>query len=80
MLIPRGSKRLINYIVENSKVPYIETGAGNCSLYIHKDADIEKAIKVAINAKIQRPSVCNAIENILVDEDILDKFLPKLIS
>ena len=78
LLIPRGSKRLINYIVENSKVPYIETGAGNCSLYIHKDADIEKAIKVAINAKIQRPSVCNAIENILVDEDILDKFLPKL--
>ncbi len=78
LLIPRGSKRLINYIVENAKVPYIETGAGNCSLYIHKDADIDKAIKVAINAKIQRPSVCNAIENILVDEDILDKFLPKL--
>ncbi len=78
LLIPRGSKRLINYIVENAKVPYIETGAGNCSLYIHKDADLDKAIKVAINAKIQRPSVCNAIENIVIDEEIEDKFLPLL--
>ncbi len=78
LLIPRGSKRLINYIVENAKVPYIETGAGNCSLYIHKDCDLDKAIKVAINAKIQRPSVCNAIENIVVDEDIEKEFLPKL--
>ena len=78
LLIPRGSKRLINYIVENAKVPYIETGAGNCNLYIHKDADLDKAIRVAINAKIQRPSVCNAIENIVVDKEIAKEFLSKL--
>lgn len=80
LLIPRGSKRLIDFITQNAKVPYIETGAGNCSLYIHKDADIEKAVKVAVNAKIQRPSVCNAIENIVVDKEIANKFLPKLME
>lgn len=78
LLIPRGGKGLINHIVNNAKVPYIETGAGNCHLYIEKSADFDKAIKVAINAKHQRPSVCNAIENILVDEEIADKFLPLL--
>ena len=78
LLIPRGSKGLIKYVVNNSKVPYIETGAGNCHLYIHKDANIDMAIKIAINAKYQRPSVCNAIESILVDKDIADKFLPRL--
>ena len=78
LLIPRGSKGLINYVVMNSKVPYIETGAGNCHLYVHKDADIDMAIKVAINAKYSRPSVCNAIETILVDDEIKDKFLPRL--
>lgn len=78
LLIPRGGKGLINHIVNNAKVPYIETGAGNCHLYIEKSADLDKAIKVAINAKHQRPSVCNAIENILVDEEIADKFLPLL--
>lgn len=78
LLIPRGSKGLINYVTQNSKVPFIETGAGNCHLYIHKDADIDTAIKVAINAKYSRPSVCNAIETILVDDKIKNKFLPKL--
>ena len=78
LLIPRGSKGLIKYVVNNAKVPYIETGAGNCHLYIHKDANIDMAIKIAINAKYQRPSVCNAIESILVDKDIADKFLPRL--
>ena len=78
LLIPRGSKGLIKYVVGNAKVPYIETGAGNCHLYIHKDADIDMAIKVAINAKYSRPSVCNAIETILVDDVIKDKFLPRL--
>ena len=78
LLIPRGSKGLIKYVVNNAKVPYIETGAGNCHLYVHKDADINMAIKVAINAKYQRPSVCNAIETILVDKDIANEFLPVL--
>ncbi len=78
LLIPRGSKGLIKYVVSNAKVPYIETGAGNCHLYVHKSANIDMAIKIAINAKYQRPSVCNAIETILVDKDIADKFLPVL--
>ena len=78
LLIPRGSKGLIKYVVNNAKVPYIETGAGNCHLYVHKDANIDMAIKIAINAKYQRPSVCNAIESILVDKDIANKFLPRL--
>ncbi|MCR5349644.1 MAG: glutamate-5-semialdehyde dehydrogenase [Acholeplasmatales bacterium] len=78
LLIPRGSKRLINYIVENSKVPYIETGAGNCTLYVHEDAKLHMALNVCINAKHQRPSVCNAIENIIVDKKIAANFLPEL--
>ena len=78
LLIPRGGKGLIQYIVNNAKVPFIETGAGNCHLYVHKDADIEMAIKIAINAKYQRPSVCNAIENIIVDKKIAQVFLPIL--
>ena len=78
LLIPRGSKGLIQYIVSNAKVPYIETGAGNCHLYVHEKADFDMAIKVIINAKYQRPSVCNAIENILVDEKIATDFLPIL--
>ena len=78
LLIPRGGKGLIDYIVNNSKVPYIETGAGNCHLYIHSEADLDMALRVAVNAKYQRPSVCNAIENILVDRKIATLFLPKL--
>lgn len=78
LLIPRGSKGLINYVVSNAKIPYIETGAGNCHLYVEKDADLDMALNIAVNAKYQRPSVCNAIENILVDEDIASKFLPML--
>lgn len=78
LLIPRGGKGLIQYIISNAKIPYIETGAGNCHLYFHEAADIEMAMKIAINAKYQRPSVCNAIENILVDEAIASVFLPRL--
>lgn len=77
VLIPRGSKRLIDAVVKNSNVPVIETGAGNCHLYIHSDADIEMAINVAINAKCSRPAVCNAIETMLVHKDIAPEFLPK---
>jgi glutamate-5-semialdehyde dehydrogenase len=78
LLIPRGSKGLLQYIVRNAKIPFIETGAGNCSLYVEKTADIDMALNVALNAKHQRPSVCNAIENLLVDEEIAPQFLPKL--
>ena len=78
LMIPRGSKGLIKYVVENAKIPYIETGAGNCHLYIHKMANIDMALNVIVNAKVQRPSVCNAIENILVDKEIARDFLPKL--
>ena len=78
LLIPRGSKKLISYVVSNSKIPFIETGAGNCHLYVEKSADENMALEIAVNAKYQRPSVCNAIENILVDEAIAGSFLPKL--
>ena len=78
LLIPRGSKGLIQYIVMNAKIPFIETGAGNCSLYVESSANQEMALNVALNAKHQRPSVCNSIENLLVDEKIAKEFLPKL--
>lgn len=76
VLIPRGGKGLINACVQNSKVPVIETGAGNCHLYVDCYADIEKAIKVAVNAKCSRPSVCNAIETVLVHSSVAEEFLP----
>ncbi len=76
VLIPRGGAGLIRAVVENSKVPVIETGAGNCHVYVDKDADIEMAANIIYNAKTSRPSVCNAIETILVHKDIAQKALP----
>lgn len=76
VLIPRGGKSLIRAVCENSKVPVIETGAGNCHIYIDSSADLEKSLKVALNSKLSRPSVCNATETMLVHQDIADKFLP----
>lgn len=78
VVVPRGGAGLIQHIVQNATVPVIETGAGNCHLYIDKEADMEKAIDISVNAKIQRPSVCNAIETILVHQDIAAKYLPLL--
>ena len=78
VLIPRGGKGLIRACVENSKVPVIETGAGNCHLYVDETADLEKALKIAVNAKCSRPSVCNAIETILVHKSVAEEFLPML--
>ncbi len=78
VLIPRGGKGLIQNVVMNSKVPVIETGAGNCHLYVHSDADIQMAIKIAVNAKNSRPSVCNAVETILVNEAVAAEYLPEL--
>ena len=70
VLIPRGSARLIKAVVNNAKVPVIETGAGNCHLYVDKDAEFDMAEKIVVNAKCQRPSVCNAAEKLLIHEDV----------
>ena len=78
LLIPRGSRSFIKYIISNAKIPYIETGAGNNFIYVDKDVDIDMALKVIVNAKVQRPSVCNAIEHIIINDDIVKKFLPLL--
>lgn len=78
VLIPRGGKGLIRAVVENAKVPVIETGAGNCHLYVDASADLDMAISVAVNAKCSRPSVCNAIETLLVHKSVAEIFLPKL--
>ena len=76
VLIPRGGKGLIKSVVENAKVPVIETGAGNCHLYVDDSADMEMALNIAVNAKCSRPSVCNAIETVLVHAGVAAKFLP----
>ncbi|WP_026487682.1 glutamate-5-semialdehyde dehydrogenase [Butyrivibrio sp. XBB1001] len=76
VLIPRGSERLIRAVVENSTIPVIETGTGNCHIYVDKDADLKKAIPIIINAKTQRIGVCNAVESLVVHESVKDEFLP----
>ena len=78
VLIPRGGAGLIKSVVENATVPVIETGAGNCHIYIDESADIEMAKNIVINAKCSRPSVCNAVETILVKASIAATFLPLL--
>ncbi|MBQ7339818.1 MAG: glutamate-5-semialdehyde dehydrogenase [Clostridia bacterium] len=78
LLIPRGSKKLIQSVTENATVPTIETGAGNCHVYVDVYADIEKAVKVIYNAKTQRYGVCNACESLVIHKDILEKVLPKI--
>ena len=76
LVIPRGGKGLIRRVVENAAVPVIETGAGNCHVYVHEKADIPMAVRILDNAKTQRPSVCNAAETLLCDEKIAKDFLP----
>lgn len=78
VVLPRGGKKLIQTVVSNARIPVIETGSGVCHLYIDDSANLEMACKVSENAKIQRPSVCNAIECIVVNKNIADKFLPML--
>ncbi len=78
VLIPRGGAGLIKAVVNNSKVPVIETGVGNCHVYVDSTADIDMAAEIIFNAKTSRPSVCNAIETILVHKDIANKALPKI--
>ena len=76
VLIPRGGAGLIQSVVLNSTVPVIETGTGNCHTYVDESADLDMAVKIVINAKTQRPGVCNACESLLVHEAIADKFIP----
>ncbi|MBN2058749.1 MAG: glutamate-5-semialdehyde dehydrogenase [Candidatus Saganbacteria bacterium] len=78
VLIPRGGRGLIQTVVQKSQVPTIETGEGNCHAYVEQSADLKMAAEIVINAKCQRPSVCNAIETLLVDEAIASEFLPKI--
>jgi glutamate-5-semialdehyde dehydrogenase len=76
VIIPRGGAGLIRHTIENSTIPVIETGEGNCHAYVEKTADLKKAVEIVYNAKVSRPSVCNAIETLLVDEAIAKEFLP----
>lgn len=78
LIIPRGSASLIRATVENSTIPIIETGAGNCHVYVDKTADVDMASEVIFNAKTQRYSVCNACESIVIHADVLEKALPKI--
>lgn len=80
IIIPRGSQQLINFVRDHSKVPTIETGAGVCHTYVEHTADLNMAAKIVVNAKTQRPSVCNALDTIIVDKQIAADFLPKLIK
>ena len=79
-LIPRGGKGLIKAVVNNSTVPVIETGSGNCHIYIDETADIEKAANIVFNAKTQRISVCNACESLVINSKIIDKALPVIVK
>ncbi|PVG83392.1 glutamate-5-semialdehyde dehydrogenase [Nocardioides gansuensis] len=80
VLIPRGGAGLIQSVVEESTVPVIETGVGNCHVYVDAAADLDKALAIVLNAKTQRTSVCNAAESLLVHEDVADEFLPRVID
>ncbi len=76
-LIPRGGKGLIQSVLENATVPYIIDGDGNCHIYVDSTADLDMALEILVNAKTQRPSVCNAAESLLVHADVAEEFLPK---
>ena len=78
LVVPRGGKALIQNVVNNASVPFIETGAGNCHIYVDNEYELDKALDVIINAKVSRPAVCNAIETILINEGIAYEFLPLL--
>jgi glutamate-5-semialdehyde dehydrogenase len=80
VLIPRGGANLIKTVVEKSTVPVIETGTGNCHIYVEEDADLTRAIDIVINAKTQRPGTCNAAEKLLVHKNVAKQFLPKMVS
>jgi glutamate-5-semialdehyde dehydrogenase len=80
VIIPRGGSELITFVTENSAVPVIETGAGNCHIFVDESADFEMADRIVINAKTQRPSVCNAAEKLLVHEHIASAYVPRVVK
>ena len=80
VLIPRGGANLIKSVVKNATIPVIETGTGNCHIYVDESADFDKAIEIIINAKTQRPGVCNAAEKLIIHENIAKEFLPKVVE
>jgi len=80
VLIPRGGANLIKTVVEKSTVPVIETGTGNCHIYVEEDADLKRAVDIVINAKCQRPGTCNAAEKLIVHKNVARQFLPKVVS
>ncbi len=80
MLIPRGGKGLIKSVVDNATVPVVETAAGNCHVYVDDECDEDMAISIVMNAKVQRPSVCNAVETLLINEKIAHRFVPKMFA
>jgi len=80
LLIPRGGASLIKSVVQNARVPVIETGVGNCHVYVHEKADAEMATRIVVNAKCQRPAVCNAAESLLIDDSIHQTVLPQILQ
>ena len=80
LVIPRGGAGLIQHVVENAKVPVIETGVGNCHVFVDESADLEQALAIVLNAKVQRPSVCNAAETLLVHQAVAAQFLPRALA
>ncbi len=80
LIIPRGSESLIQFVRQHSLVPTIETGAGVCHTYVEKTADLTQAAQIVVNAKVSRPSVCNSLDTVLVDEAVAEDFLPRLIA
>ncbi|MFO7881465.1 MAG: glutamate-5-semialdehyde dehydrogenase [Kosmotogaceae bacterium] len=78
LMIPRGGSSLIKFVTENSTVPVLETGVGNCHIFVDESADLEKSVKVIDNAKTQRPGTCNAVEKVLVHKNVSNDFLPRL--
>ncbi|MFC5182979.1 glutamate-5-semialdehyde dehydrogenase [Actinomadura harenae] len=80
VLIPRGGASLIDSVVQESTVPVIETGVGNCSVYVDESADLDMALAILVNAKTQRPSVCNAAETVLIHANVADRFLPRALA
>ena len=80
VLVPRGSARLIRHVVENSLVPAIETGSGNCHIFVDETADLDRAVEIIFNAKTQRIGVCNACESLVVHEKVVDRLMPMLVA
>jgi glutamate-5-semialdehyde dehydrogenase len=78
VVIPRGGAGLIKFVVENATVPVIETGAGVCHTYVDRSADVEKAVRIVFNAKVRRPTICNALDTLLVDAGVAERFLPAM--